>query len=477
MKKIYFSLMILCCSLLQLTAQKFVSSNFIGTVSKEEITSTFGIEALYSVELHKIQYETNDINGLLDTASGLLVVPMDPELRFPLHCSQHGTVGSREDVPSNLQGGYQLPLIIASNGYVTAAPDFLGLGDARGQHPYIHADTEASAAIDMLYAVKSTQEFLNFNLNEQLYISGYSQGGHAAMALHREIQANYANDFVVTAASHMSGPYSVSEKMVEFTLGDTPYYFVAYLAHVANSMKLAYPETLDAYEMSDIFKADYLADIDAFLNEEIDLFTLNELLIARLEATEGASIPRLMMQDSIADALINNPNHPLSAALALQDVYDWAPDAPTRLLFCGGDDQVFFENSTLAGEVMNANGAPNTIAVNLGNENDHGACVNPAIFITLLFFDDFREITSGTNDLPTLSSGWMYPNPAKDIISFDLPIDDTANITIEIMDQKGQIMMRSAYAKTMDISSFSAGMYYVTVKSENYFVMDKLVIF
>ena len=45
-------------------------------------------------------------------------------------------------------------MIFAAFGYVVCAPDFVGLGDSPGVHPYVHAKTEASAAIDMLRAAR-----------------------------------------------------------------------------------------------------------------------------------------------------------------------------------------------------------------------------------------------------------------------------------------------------------------------------------
>lgn len=472
MKNIYLLLFALLANLQILSAQKTVDYNFISTVTKAEFMNTFGLEAKYDVDMYKLRYKTNDITGALDTASGLLLVPVGATLVFPLHCSQHGTVGSREDVPSNLQGGYQLALIVAANGFVTAAADFLGLGDARGLHPYIHADTEASAAIDMLFATRELQEQLDFNLNDQLYLSGYSQGGHAAMAAHREIQQNYANDFTVTAASHMSGPYSVSQEMTNFTLSEQEYFFVAYIPHVANSMKMAYPELLADFELEDMFKAEYLVEINKFFAEEVDLFTLNQTLIDMLVANEGASIPNRILKDGVADMILNDPSNPLSQALALNDVYDWAPDAPTRLLYCKGDDQVTYTNSILAEEVMKENGAANLFAVNLGDNNDHGQCVNPAIGITLIFFDIYQSITSSTTDVSFDEGDWVYPNPADNTINIK---DVTDAVTLIIYDLNGHIIRQQKATSTVDVSDMASGMYYIRLSSNSKEKIQKLI--
>ena len=115
--------------------------------------------------------------------------------------------GSR---PSERRGGWELAGVGAALGYVAVAPDYLGLGESRGFHPYVHAATEASAAIDLLYAAQEFAEKQKFPLNGQLFLTGYSQGGHASMALHRELERNYSKIFPVSAAAHLSGPYSIS---------------------------------------------------------------------------------------------------------------------------------------------------------------------------------------------------------------------------------------------------------------------------
>ena len=185
-------------------SQKLVSYDRIGENSLDNINATYGFPIFRNgVEFYKITYETPDVQGVLDTASGLVVVPDQFDKSYPLLCYQHGTIGQKDDVPSNLRGGYQLAEVWSALGYVVCAPDLLGLGDSRGFHPYVHAETEASAALDMMRAVNELLPQIDRNINEQVFVTGYSQGGHAAAALHREIQENQSNEFIVTASAPM----------------------------------------------------------------------------------------------------------------------------------------------------------------------------------------------------------------------------------------------------------------------------------
>ncbi len=455
-------------------SQKLVSFEKIGVFPKAQIQSIYFVAAEYDIDLYRVSYRSVDINQDSTTLSGLVMVPVDEDAVFPMHCNQHGTVADRNDVPSLLEGGYELGMIIASFGYVTIAPDFLGLGISEGPHPYIHAASEAWVAVDMLDAVKGSGDLMGFNVNDQLFISGYSQGGHAGMALHRELQQNHSDRYSVTAASHMSGPYSISERMIDFTLGDTEYFFVGYLVNVSISMKIAYPELLGGYELSEIFRPEYLGDIAEFENENIDLFELNERMIDTLVSRHGMSIPKLTMQDSISDAIINNPDHPFSIALADNDVYDWAPESPTRLFYCKGDDQVTWRNSELAIEVMTANGATEVEAANLGDDRDHGGCVQPALSQTIAFFNSLKQITSDTDDLEDYNMAYLLsPNPTNGILNI---ASGYAISSLELINTLGQSVFKADNIKDMDISHLGSGVYLAVMSSsDDQKIIQKLV--
>ena len=60
---------------------------------------------------------------------------------------QHGTVAERNRVPSvsPLIHGPE-GFLLAGAGYATCMPDYIGLGESGGLHPFLHA--ESSAAVD-----------------------------------------------------------------------------------------------------------------------------------------------------------------------------------------------------------------------------------------------------------------------------------------------------------------------------------------
>lgn len=468
MKKITFTLFLLSY-FFTANAQTLINAEFIDNLTTFEIEIQYGVPGFLmsnGVNIYKVTYNTPDIDGNNSVASGLVAIP-DTDSRYPLLCYQHGTVGSREEVPSNLAGD-PLGLIFASFGYVTSSADFLGLGDSPGPHPYVHAATEASAAIDLLFATRELieQEGQTAKLNDQLFITGYSQGGHAAAAVHREIQENFADQFTVTASAPMSGPYSMSGAMRDLILDDSEYFSTAYIPNTMLSFNAVY-DIADSTE--DFFKPEYAEKVDMFAAEEITLWELEVELQTLLQANEGGSFPKRMLQDTLVAAVESNPNHPINLALADNDVFDWAPQAPTRLYYCMGDDQVPFMNSVIAGEAMGAAGAPDLEALNLNDDFTHGQCVSPAIQAARAFFLQFQQVTSVNDEFTSLANVSISPNPTTDFVQVNWISTDTNKGNITIYNTAGELLKsvkaNANDANTIDVRDFSEGLYWIVTES------------
>jgi hypothetical protein len=182
MKNIYQRLIISLVAiftLYPLMGQKLVSTTPAGVISRDFLAFLFGTNGTLienGIELYKITYTTVDVFGKPDTASGLIILPATGKKSFFPVIYQHGTVDDRNDVPSNVKGGWEAGAVFAGMGYLTILPDYLGLGTSRGYHPYVHAASQSWAASDMLKAAVSFAANAGITLNEKLFISGYSQG-------------------------------------------------------------------------------------------------------------------------------------------------------------------------------------------------------------------------------------------------------------------------------------------------------------
>lgn len=468
MKRILCTILLLSSLMItkNLSAQSLVSSELKSSLPAFLYQLVLGSDAKYGVEAYKITYTTTDIRGVLDTASGLITVPNTNAITSPLALVQHGTVSGREDVPSNLAGGYELGAFLTSTGYVAIQPDYLGLGDSRGFHPYVHAGTEASAGIDMVLATKEFLEQQDIAFNDQLFVTGYSQGGHAAMAAHQELEANYGETLPVTAAAPMSGPYSISTATKESFLSDEEYLFPGYAVWTL----MSYNEAYSLYDsVAQYMKQPYATYAEAFYNEEIPLDSLQGLLISELTANHDASVVRFMFQDSIINAISTQPDHPFNLALEDNDTYDWTPTAPTRLFYCMADDQVSFTNSLLADSVMNANGATDVASFDVLPTADHGGCVLPASLATLEFFKQYASfsVVSNTKAIAELQGVSAFPNPTSGAIQLT-GIPQRAQL--QVFDMQGRIQRNAILSQgtnELNISDLSQGVYLFRVIAED----------
>ncbi|MBX2927067.1 MAG: T9SS type A sorting domain-containing protein [Saprospiraceae bacterium] len=446
------------------SGQTLISSEFKGMLTQAQLVLQYGPLIQNGVRMYKITYATLDVFGQPDTASGLLVVPIRPGFTLPLLCYQHGTLDGPNDAPSNLQGGYQLAVVFGGLGYVTAAPDLLGIGTSRGFHPYIHAESTASASLDMLRASKQYASENGLSLNDQLFITGYSQGGFSAMALYKDIQENHGAEFTVTAAAPMSGPYSVSGVMRDAILSDDVYLYPAYVPNTLLSFNYVYGLYSSTQEY---LKEPYATWADNYFNRQITLSTLNAMLIAQLTADFGASVPRHMLQDSVVAAVIAQPDHPVNLALADNDVHDWTPQSPTRMFYCQADDQVPYRNSVVADSIMNLNGAPNVMAIDVNPAADHGGCVQPATINTALFFGQYQSITmtSSTSGPVLLEGVQVSPNPAGAFFRVEhAPVD----ALVEVFDNTGRRLRSGriqSSAHAVQTSDLARGLYHVRITS------------
>lgn len=392
-------------------AQTVVSSTFLTSYELEYFTEE--LEIVFSsngVDLYRVNYTTKNLEGALDTASGLVCIPKIDGFNLPLVSYGHGTVGSRYDVTSYLSPEHSLPAIYSSVGTVCIAPDYLGLGDNDGIHPYVHADSEAWASYDMIIAVEDYLENeMGIKLNDQLFITGYSQGGHSAMALHRYIETE--TDIQVTASIPMSGPYSISTGMKNLLVSDEEYEYVAYLVSTAISYQEVYGNIFPNDDLTQFFKEPYADIIQGYINQGSDLFILNQQLISALIFNEGGSFPKKLIFDDIVADVLADDNHPINIALRDNDVYDWAPKSVTRLLYCQADDQVAFENSLIARDKMHENGASHVEAIDLNSDFDHSECVTPAATNFVLYLL-FNANPTSTSDAPDTGFN-VFPNPTQ----------------------------------------------------------------
>ncbi|MCZ2100465.1 MAG: T9SS type A sorting domain-containing protein [Chitinophagales bacterium] len=462
------------------SAQEIVSVTEKGHYTKQEIIAAFNLPLVkYGATFYKVNYASADAKGALDTLSGLLVVPDSKNLTYPVLVYQHGTSDCKTCVPSRFgsNGGSegQVGLLFAGMGFVSLLPDFVGMGDARGFQTYVHASTTFSATDDMVNAVRNWAPDNDLSLNNQLFITGYSQGGYASMVFQEGTQKKYGASSV-TAATHLSGPYSLSGAMRDLMLGEDVYLAPAFIAVTVLGMNEVYGFYDD---LGDIFNPEYIDDIQSYYNNEISLTTLNERMVVNLVTNTGVLLIKGLFRGDVLDAIVNDPEHPVNQILRENDAYKWTPESPTRIFYCKGDDIVPYQNSIIARDSMYARGAdPNTLIVtDVDSNGDHGTCVGPTLTQTLLFFLIYQSVTTSTFNTIEDVSIQVYPNPAQDVLYIDGYDASDVQVIVWDMDARQRIVQDYSSAKAaIDVSALESGIYIVTLIGKDGLIANKKLV-
>lgn len=359
---------------------EFNQTHFFSVDEIKKIKAQLGIKTptTSSITTYKLRYYTTGLSGSLVIVSAGVAVPNEepPETR-PVLSYQHGTLTNRELSPST--GNTEVLIngvIYSSNGYVVVAADYLGLGDDLSFHPYLHANSEASACADALLAVYN----LKLSSSKHLFLTGYSQGGHATMALHRYWQQKYGRIRPITASAPMAGPYNLSGSVIE-TLqkqAKTSNSSVAYTGYLILAMNSVYHLTTD---LGSYIRSPYLEKLPELYDGNHDLKAI------------AAALPKSLhdfLQESFVAEIRKNPeNNSFIQALKKNNIYEWKSESPIQ--FCHGDADIDVPpaNMTLAMAKMKELGSVVSMA-NIPNGLTHGTAATHCFRETAKFFESFR---------------------------------------------------------------------------------------
>lgn len=159
------------------------------------------------VELYRVSYPTvvPELNNRPVRATGLVAIPQSPSPEAPLLSYQHGTVFSKDGVPSFPEKSMETRLMLAcfaGQGYVMIAPDYIGKGGSPEPDSYVVKESTAQACSDMLAAARALLAEKGVQ-TKGLYLCGWSQGTFSTEAFLHRLESNGES---VTAAAFASAP-------------------------------------------------------------------------------------------------------------------------------------------------------------------------------------------------------------------------------------------------------------------------------
>lgn len=145
-----------------------------------------------NISVYQLNYDIRSNNGSWQPVAAKIYVPTN-EGQYPLFVFGSGTTGiadkcapSLENISAENLGNYHNHMISqAAEGYVTVFPDYEGFHSPNATQAYFISESEAKTllgAIQSLIELKPTTSILTVADLQTIFLSGYSQGGHAALS-------------------------------------------------------------------------------------------------------------------------------------------------------------------------------------------------------------------------------------------------------------------------------------------------------
>lgn len=360
--------------LISYTLNHSYSVKELDSLWKSAKISKFMAEINNPLDVFEVIYETTWHDGTSIKASGIFFLPREKRKEFPMICYGHGTqlVKARK---IGFFGEQAICTAFCASGYMVAFPDYVGMGSGEKTALYLHVETEAAASIDLLRAVKELIAKEDAKQNKYLFLTGYSQGGHATMATLKVMQEKYPTEFKVTASAPMSGPYDLAGGQQEVIF--KPYSYIAYLPFLMYS----YQEIYKCFNDSTCsFKAPYAEMLPPLYDGTHSMSEVNKLM---------PEMPKDILTDKFLKEYATNDKFPFKLELLENSLCDWKPETPVLFCYCKADEQVSYKNAIVASETMKSKGAKNIKLRHTSKKMGHKTCAIFSSAYTKMYFDSF----------------------------------------------------------------------------------------
>ena len=328
-------------------------------ISLELAALAFKETTVYGYKAFKIPYITTDEEGNEVKASGLFVIPtglpeiVNTTLGLSMVSDDHGTIFANRDAPSVLADANAVPagssvILSALGGFATLQPDYIGFGDSNDHyHPFIMKNSLANATVDFIKTVKTFATENDIKLNNQLFLTGYSEGGYAAMATLKKIEDENLTDLTVTMAAPMAGPYAL-EPMANMVLNTNKLTVPSFMANVGYAYAKAYNQDVET-----VINEPYASKLPTLFNGDLNRTQIDPSLTLDTKGATGLFVGNFVTN------YFTDSKHWFKKAMLENNLHLWAPKTPLRLVHCEGDDVIPYLISTETEKAMKAYGATN----------------------------------------------------------------------------------------------------------------------
>lgn len=344
-----------------------------------------GIKQLIAsdAKLYKLVYKTT-VNNEKINASGLVCVPANSG-DYPVLCFHNGTNTVDAYAPTNypLDPAFQMIEFVASMGYIIVIPDYPGFGaSSQIDHPYLITEPTVQSVVDMLYAVKEVagKEFPGVSALNEYYMLGYSQGGWAALNMHKALELEYADDFSLAGSACGAGPYNMS-LLVNEMLGSPTYNMPVYIGYIIHAYS-SYNQFTNP--VAEIMNEPYASRLNGLFDGTRSSGQINSELTT--------SIPALI-QAGFLSGYNSDPKYAsVRDALSRNSITAWNSNVPLLLLHGGGDTQVNpLTTEDMHASMLQAGTAPSLCTKEILPGLDHGEGIIPCMMRGLFFIQALRK--------------------------------------------------------------------------------------
>lgn len=334
------------------------------------------------VNVYKVTYRSVVFDDEIE-ASGLICVP-DAEGDYPVICFHNGTNTVHANAPSvsPLSFLYQMIEVVSSLGYIVVFPDYPGFGESADiPHPYLLAEPTIRCVTDMLFAVKETSgyEFPGVRALNEFYLMGYSQGGWAALLLHKTIELDYNDDFNLKGSVCGAGPYNLN-LLMENILGQSTYPMPVYIGYIINAYKEYNSFSID---VCDILNEPYCLRLGSLFEGNLSSGQINDQLTT--------SVTELFTSEFRAGYATGSEYSTVRQALADNSISPWRTGIPVYLIHGSADDHVSpLATENMYSEMIQAGTSESTCIKEILQGAGHSNGVVPAMLKGLAFIISLR---------------------------------------------------------------------------------------
>jgi pimeloyl-ACP methyl ester carboxylesterase len=348
------------------------------------LLSAAGVEQPIAISERPHLYRVSYWSRLADQPiklSGLVAIPETKSPRGVV-VWLHGTNDDRAASVSapSLNEGVALSGAFAGGGYIYVAPDLPGLGISTRAQTYLHNPSTIEATLDLLRAAETLASDADRPWPNQLYVAGFSQGGHATAVVARELERLNRPNWQLRAAAGIAGAYDLRNITFLFALKGKSMGHAVYLTLVARSYADTYGHPVGGLLTSEATK----------ISDEIVLGTDVSAARARLP-----NDPRRLFRPDFLASYDAGQSHWFLEAMLDNGITSWGPRSPYRAYYGEEDQDVPPEDSiTFVRRARELGG--NATAIPVGAV-DHFGSVLRAVPQIRLWFDEISETRTAKN--------------------------------------------------------------------------------